>query len=175
MKQGLIEIYCGDGKGKTTAALGLILRAAGRDLKVLLCQFLKGRETGELTSLKLLPQVEILRGKALTKFTFQMTAEEKEQVAKEHEVLLHRALTRCQEGKFDLLVLDEALGACALKLLDEPALLNFLKQKPAGLEVVLTGRNPSGALLEAADYVSEINKRKHPFDKGILAREGIEY
>ena len=73
-----------------------------------------------------------------------------------------------------MLVLDEALGACSTGLLDEGLLLQFLKTKPAGLEVVLTGRNPSPALLEAADYVSEICKRKHPYDKGVVARDGIE-
>jgi cob(I)alamin adenosyltransferase len=80
----------------------------------------------------------------------------------------------CAEKKADVLVLDEALGACSTGLLNETKLLQFLKAKPAGLEVVLTGRNPSPALLEAADYVSEICKRKHPYDKGITARDGIE-
>lgn len=175
MQQGLIELYCGDGKGKTTAALGLILRASGRGLKVLLCQFLKGRVTGELNSLALLPQVKILRGKALTKFTFQMNEAEKLQVLKDHQNLLQQARELCQNGQVDLLVLDEAVGACALALLDEESLLDFLAKKPAGMEIVLTGRNPSPKLLASADYVSEIKKRKHPFDKGITAREGIEY
>ena len=152
-KLGLIHIYTGDGKGKTTAALGLILRASGRGLKVVLGQFLKGRETGELHTLSLLPGVTVFRGKPLTKFSFQMNEQEKADV---------------------LLVLDEVIGACGTHLLDESLLIDFLKHKPEHLEVVMTGRNPSPELLELADYVSEICKRKHPFDKGIPAREGIE-
>ena len=85
-----------------------------------------------------------------------------------------RWLERCVAEQTDLLVLDEVIGACGTKLLDEGLLLDFLQNKPPHLEVVLTGRNPSPAMLEAADYVSEICKRKHPFDKGIPAREGIE-
>ena len=135
-KLGLIHIYTGDGKGKTTAALGLILRASGRGLKVVLGQFLKGRETGELHTLSLLPGVTVFRGQPLTKFS--------------------------------------VIGACGTHLLDESLLIDFLKHKPEHLEVVMTGRNPSPELLELADYVSEICKRKHPFDKGIPAREGIE-
>lgn len=174
MKQGLIEVYCGDGKGKTTAALGLILRASGRGLKVILCQFLKGWETGELKTLPLLPGVEVYRAPGITKFSFQMNAEEKARVRKDHDALLAKIVALCTEKKADVLVLDEALGACSTGLLNEDKLLQFLKAKPAGLEVVLTGRNPSAAILEAADYVSEICKRKHPYDKGITARDGIE-
>lgn len=174
MKQGLIEIYCGDGKGKTTAALGLLLRASGRNLKVILCQFLKGWETGELKTLPLLPGVEVYRAQGITKFSFQMSPEEKARVRQDHDELLAKVIGLCKEKKADVLVLDEALCACSTGLLDEAKLLHFLKTKPAGLEVVLTGRNPSKALLEVADYVSEICKRKHPYDKGIIAREGIE-
>ncbi len=152
-KLGLIHIYTGDGKGKTTAALGLILRASGRGLHVVLGQFLKGRETGELHTLSLLPGVTVFRGKPLTKFSLA---------------------SYCRQEETDLLVLDEVIGACGTHLLDESLLIDFLKHKPEHLEVVMTGRNPSPELLELADYVSEICKRKHPFDKGIPAREGIE-
>lgn len=173
-KLGLIHIYTGNGKGKTTAAMGLILRASGRGLKVILGQFLKGRETGELRTLKLLPGVEVFRGKPLTKFTFQMTEEEKAEVLRSHNLFIQELAARCVEEKADLLVLDEVIGACGTGVLDETLLLEFLKHKPEHLEVVMTGRNPSPELLELADYVSEVCKRKHPFDKGIPAREGIE-
>ena len=142
---GLIHIYCGDGKGKTTAALGLAIRCAGHGNHVLIVQFLKSRPTGELKSLTLIPGIELMRGKETKKFTFQMTAEEKAQVLVEH-----------------------------LALFDKDILVDFLKGKPAELEVVLTGRNPAAELVELADYVSEICKRKHPFEKGIAARTGIE-
>ena len=157
-KLGLIHIYTGNGKGKTTAAMGLILRASGRGLKVILGQFLKDRETGELTTLKLLPGVQVFRGKSLKKFSFQMNDAEKAEVLQRHNVFFKEVTERCVAEQTDLLVLDEVIGACGTKLLDES----------------LTGRNPSPAMLEAADYVSEICKRKHPFDKGIPAREGIE-
>ena len=173
-KLGLIHIYTGNGKGKTTAAMGLVLRASGRGLKVIVGQFLKGRETGELKTLALLPGVEVFRGKPLTKFSFQMSDGEKEEVLQSHNHFIGELAQRCAETKADLLVLDEVIGACSTKLLDEKLLLDFLKNKPKHLEVVMTGRNPSESLLEMADYVSEICKRKHPFDRGIPAREGIE-
>ena len=173
-KLGLIHIYTGDGKGKTTAALGLILRASGRGLNVVLGQFLKGRETGELHTLSLLPGVTVFRGKPLTKFSFQMNEQEKADVLQSHNEFIQELASYCRQEETDLLVLDEVIGACGTHLLDESLLIDFLKHKPEHLEVVMTGRNPSPELLELADYVSEICKRKHPFDKGIPAREGIE-
>lgn len=174
MEQGLIHIYCGNGKGKTTACLGLTIRCAGHGNKVLFVQFLKSRLTGELNSLELLPNIEVLRGKETKKFTFQMTAEEKQEVLREHEQLFAKIQTKLAEENVQLLVLDEIIGACNTGVFDENQLLDFLKTKPQRLEVVLSGRDPSPELLELADYVSEICKRKHPFDKGIPARSGIE-
>ncbi len=174
MEQGLIHIYCGNGKGKTTACLGLTIRCAGHGNKVLFVQFLKSRPTGELNSLELLPNIEVLRGKETKKFTFQMTAEEKQEVLREHEQLFTRIKTKLTQENVQLLVLDEIIGACNTGVFDENQLLDFLKTKPQRLEVVLSGRDPSPELLELADYVSEICKRKHPFDKGIPARSGIE-
>ena len=173
-KLGLIHIYTGNGKGKTTASLGLILRASGRGLKVVLGQFLKGRETGELRTLALLPGVTVFRGKPLTKFSFQMNEQEKAEVLQSHNAFIQELSSYCRNEETDLLVLDEVIGACSTHLLDESLLIDFLKHKPEHLEVVMTGRNPSPELLELADYVSEVCKRKHPFDKGIPAREGIE-
>ncbi len=174
MEQGLIHIYCGNGKGKTTACLGLTIRCAGHGNKVLFVQFLKSRPTGELNSLELLPNIEVFRGKETKKFTFQMTLEEKQEVLREHEQLFTRIKTKLTQENVQLLVLDEIIGACNTGVFDENQLLDFLKTKPQRLEVVLSGRDPSPELLELADYVSEICKRKHPFDKGIPARSGIE-
>ncbi len=174
MEQGLIHIYCGNGKGKTTACLGLTIRCAGHGNKVLFVQFLKSRPTGELKSLELLPNIEVFRGKETKKFTFQMTLEEKQEVLREHEQLFTRIKTKLTQENVQLLVLDEIIGACNTGVFDENQLLDFLKTKPQRLEVVLSGRDPSPELLELADYVSEICKRKHPFDKGIPARSGIE-
>ena len=118
--------------------------------------------------------MQVFRAKEMTKFSFQMTDAEKADVRTRHDALLQDVIAKCRAEGTDLLVLDEALGAAGTHLLDEEPLLAFLDTKPAHLEVVLTGRNPSQALLERADYVTEMVKRKHPFDKGIPARDGIE-
>lgn len=170
----MIHIYCGDGKGKTTAALGLAVRCAGHGNKVLFVQFLKAWRTGELKSLELLPNIEVLRAKETPKFTFQMNAEEKAQVMQDHMVLFETVKNKCVSEKIDLLVLDEVVGACDRGVFNKEALVEFLKNKPQELEVVMTGRNPFAELVELADYVSEVCKCKHPKDKGIMARTGVE-
>lgn len=174
MEQGLIHIYCGDGKGKTTACIGLAMRCAGRGNKVLLVQFLKSRLSGELKSLEYVPKIEVMRGKETKKFTFQMTDHEKQQVLLEHEQLFKKVLEKCQEEKIDLLILDEIIGACNTGVFDAVSLLEFLKNKPLNMEIVLSGRNPQQELVELADYVSEVKKIKHPYEKGVPARTGIE-
>ncbi|HJA44815.1 cob(I)yrinic acid a,c-diamide adenosyltransferase [Phascolarctobacterium faecium] len=171
---GLIHIYCGDGKGKTTAAVGLAVRCAGRGNKVLLVQFLKSRDSGELYSLAKLPDIEIMRGKESKKFTFQMNEEEKHALLIEHNKMFEQVLAKIKNGGYSLLILDEVIGALNAKVFEMPKLIEFLRHKPENLEVVLTGRNPAPELVEIADYVSEMRKVKHPMDKGIMAREGIE-
>ena len=171
---GLIHIYCGDGKGKTTAAVGLAVRCAGRGNKVLLVQFLKSRDSGELYSLAKLPDIEVMRGKESKKFTFQMNEEEKHALLIEHNKMFEQVLTKIKNGGYSLLILDEVIGALNAKVFEMPKLIEFLRHKPENLEVVLTGRNPASELVEIADYVSEMRKVKHPMDKGIMAREGIE-
>lgn len=174
MDTGLIHIYCGDGKGKTTAALGLSLRCAGRGGRVLFAQFLKSRPTGELMALQQLPQVTLLRGTGLKKFTFQMNPQELFQTRQEQQALLEKITAYCQKERPDLAVCDELIGACSLGLVPEEKVLALMKEKPEKTELVLTGRNPGAKLLELADYVSEIKKVKHPYDRGIPARAGIE-
>ncbi len=171
---GLIHIYCGDGKGKTTAAVGLAVRCAGRGNKVLLVQFLKSRDSGELYSLANLPDIEVMRGKESKKFTFQMNEEEKHALLIEHNKMFEQVLAKIKNGGYSLLILDEVIGALNAKVFEMPKLIEFLRHKPENLEVVLTGRNPAPELVEIADYVSEMRKVKHPMDKGIMAREGIE-
>lgn len=171
---GLIHIYCGDGKGKTTAAVGLAVRSAGRGNKVLLVQFLKSRDSGELYSLAKLPDIEVMRGKESKKFTFQMNEEEKHALLIEHNKMFEQVLEKIKNGGYSLLILDEVIGALNAKVFEMPKLIEFLRHKPENLEVVLTGRNPAPELVEIADYVSEMRKVKHPMDKGIMAREGIE-
>lgn len=173
LQKGLIHVYMGDGKGKTTAALGLALRMAGRGGRVLLAQFLKSENSGERAALRQLPGVTLLPLPEQVKFVFQMTPEEKAAYAEETRHTLHRA---AEESRIaDLLILDEALGALETGLLPLEELLRFLDGKPAGLEVVLTGRAAPQLLLDRADYITRMDKVKHPFDRGIAARKGIEY
>ncbi len=172
---GLIHLYCGEGKGKTTAAIGLILRAAGHGWRTLLVQFLKNGHSGELEPLARLGGVRVLTGKPFTSFTHFMTPAEREDALTLHIRQLGEAILAAQNGEIDLLVLDEACGAISTGLLPEDMLLEFLQNKPQQLEVVLTGRDPTPGLLALADYVSEIACVRHPYAKGISGREGIEY
>ncbi len=171
---GLVHLYHGDGKGKTTAAVGLAIRAAGCGKHVLFVQFMKGGQTGELVILGQIPNMKVVRNKPCNKFSFAMTEAEKAELTRCHNALLGEAIIMTKDGQYDLLVLDEAVGACAKNLLDEAMLQDFVQKKPETLELVLTGRNPSAFLLEAADYVTEMKKIKHPYEQGIPARVGIE-
>ncbi len=173
--QGLVHVYCGDGKGKTTAALGLGLRACGCGKKVLLAQFLKGNTSGELAAIKTLERFEVLPSPDFIKFTFQMTPQELEQAAKLCAAQLEAAVAEAASGDYDLLILDEIFGAAECGLLPDASLLDAIKNKPQKLELVLTGRSPKPEVLELADYISEIKKLRHPYDRDIPARRGIEF
>ncbi|MCX7921722.1 MAG: cob(I)yrinic acid a,c-diamide adenosyltransferase [Clostridia bacterium] len=173
--KGLVHIYTGDGKGKTTAALGLGIRAYGRGFKVIMFQFLKGSQSGEMKTIeKLSPEFELRRGKEVKKFTWNMSEEELQEVKKNSNELFNSAVEAAQSGKWDLLILDEIMGAMSTGLVDVKDVADLIKNKPGSLEVVMTGRNAPDELTELADYVSEIKAVKHPFNKGIPAREGIE-
>lgn len=171
---GLVHIYCGDGKGKTTCGMGLCVRAAGYGLKVLIYQFMKNNSTSERASLAKLDNITVVPGLEQEKFSFQMTEEEKKERRGFYADQLRKVEEMAREQQFDLLFLDEAIYTIRCGLLDESLVLDFLKNKPEHLEVILTGQGPSQALMDAADYVSEIRKVKHPFDQGMAARDGIE-
>lgn len=173
--EGLVHLYCGEGKGKTTAAVGLCARAAGSGKRVLFVQFFKDGTSSENASLRLLPNVHTMHEPRYFGRVSNMGKEEFEECKRAYSALFDAAISRAAEEKFDLLVLDEAVSSCNHGVIDEGALLRFLKNRPARLEVVLTGREPSAALVEAADYVTEMKKVKHPFDAGIVARRGIEF
>ncbi len=169
---GLIHIYCGDGKGKTTAAIGLAVRAAGHGLRVVIVQFLKSSPTGELAVLGRLPEVTVIRSQEQLGFTFRMNEEQKRHAAVIQQQLLQQAREAMQRA--DLLILDEVMAAINAGMIESKEVAALLREKPQELEVVLTGRNPPEELLQLADYVSEIKKVRHPFDRGIAARDGIE-
>ena len=168
----MIHLYCGDGKGKTTAAMGLALRMAGRGTGVVIAQFLKGEDTGERRVLEKLPQVTLLPVPERVKFSFQLTPEEREREQERYLRLMDRAEEAVQRENCGLLVLDEACAAVNTGLLPLERVLACLNR--VSCEVVLTGRDPAAELWDRADYVTEMCKRRHPYDRGVSARAGVE-
>lgn len=171
---GYIHIYCGNGKGKTTCGMGLCVRAAGYGYRVMIYQFMKDNTTSERKILEQIPNITILKGLDKEKFSFQMTSDEKELRRSYYESQFQKLTLMAAEEHYDVLFMDELIYTIHAGLFREELLLNFLKNKPETLEVILTGQNPSQALIDIADYVSNIQKEKHPFDKGLPARKGIE-
>lgn len=175
MQNGQIHIYCGDGKGKTTAAVGLGVRACGCGKRVLLVQFLKGDSSSERDILRNIPNFTVMDVPQTIKFTFQMDEAELAKTAALCENMLKQAINAAQKDDCDLLILDEVFGTLSCSLLNVDTLLEFIRKKPEKLELVLTGRDPSREFLNLADYVTEMKKIKHPYDKGMSARKGIEF
>ena len=170
MSKSLVHIYTGNGKGKTTCAMGLAVRCAGHGKKVIVYQFLKALPTGETNSLKKLG-IEFVRVNSSDKFYYDMTDHEKLVTREETE----KALNSLFNTKCDLLVLDEIICTAFNGTIAVEKIIEIIKNKPEDTELVLTGRNMPDALLEYADYISEINCIKHPFDKGVGARCGIDF
>lgn len=175
MEKGLIHIYCGDGKGKTSAATGLAVRAAGCGKRVLFARFLKNEESGELKVLDRIPEIHVIHLQKSYGFYNTLSDEEKREMRQMYEKLWNDIVRVSGTEEYEVLVMDEFMAAYNYDLIDHDAALLFLREKPEHLEIVLTGRNPDERLVELADYVSEIRKIKHPFDRGIRARKGIEY
>ena len=167
---GLVHLYYGDGKGKTTAAMGLALRALGSGKRVVVLQFLKGGQSGEIPLLEQLG-AKLYRGKAGQKFVFQMNDAEKA----ETRALQNANLAAAMAEPADLLILDEAGSAWELDMADKALLQQAVLQRPAGQECVLTAHAAPQWMLDAADYVTEMKCLRHPYQKGIAARKGIEY
>ena len=170
---GLVHIYCGDGKGKTTTGMGLCVRAAGYGYRVLIYQFMKNNRTSERKVLEKVENITIVDGLEEEKFSFQMTEEEKKERRQFYAQQLKMVTEKARDEQFDVLFGRGDLYIRA-GLLDEALVLDFLDHKPEKLEVILTGQGPDEELLARADYVSEICMRKHPFQKGQPARDGIE-
>ncbi|MGI6091003.1 MAG: cob(I)yrinic acid a,c-diamide adenosyltransferase [Saccharofermentanales bacterium] len=174
-KLGLIHIYSGDGKGKTTACVGLAVRATGRGLRVWFVQFLKSGKSAEIEMLEKLG-VHTISGQPTNKFTFIMTPEELAAAKEFNTRRLHEAAAAAHAGEMDLLILDEVMGSISAGILEEQDVLDFLKSKPEHLEVAMSGRGPSPALQEIADYHTECMMRKHPYEtSGLSGRAGIEF
>lgn len=169
MRQGLIHLYHGEGKGKTTAAMGLALRALGHHMRVVVLQFCKDGTSGELAPLKRLGAT-VLAGSPDSRFASELLPSEREALRQRQNKLLREV----HGSRADLLVLDEACFAAQSGLVDTDLLKTVVLNRPANREIILTGRNPLPWMLEAADYVSELHCLRHPFERGIPAREGIE-
>ena len=174
--KGLIHVYYGDGKGKTTAALGLAIRAAGCGKNVVIVEFIKNWTCGEHNSLPQLSNVKLFRGKSASgKFIHEMSDEEKHETKTSQDTCLKNALELVEAGQCDILILDEAIDAYSLGMLDAELLENIIYNKPSHLELVITGHDPEEWLINHADYATEMRKHKHPYDEGIIARKGIEF
>ena len=167
---GLLHLYYGDGKGKTTAAMGLALRALGSGKRIVILQFLKGGKSGEIPLLEQLG-ARVYRGKAGQKFVFQMNEEEKAATRR----LQNENLAAAMAESADLLILDEAGSAWELDMVDKELLQRAVLDRPAGQECVLTAHAAPQWMLDAADYVTEMKCVRHPYQKGVAARQGIEY
>jgi cob(I)alamin adenosyltransferase len=172
-RKGLVQVFTGNGKGKTTAAVGTIVRAAGHGLRVFLVSFMKGNYAyGEYRTLSKIPGVEIAQF-GRRKFTdpSRIHPEEKAQA----EAALAAARKAVMSGDYDLVVLDEVNVAVRYDLILLEDVIRLIRERPPRVELILTGRYADNRLLEAADLVTEMVKVKHPFDAGIKARKGIEY
>lgn len=160
----MIHVYHGDGKGKTTAAMGLALRMLAAGRRVVVVQFLKDGESGEARLLAEHFGVPVFAGKASDKFTWSMTSEELAATRELHDGNLASALE-----------LGEAFDALSKGLVDEALVDRALDMSARGVEVALTGRAPSRKIVEKADYITEMRCEKHPYEQGICARKGVEY
>jgi cob(I)alamin adenosyltransferase len=175
-KHGFVIVYTGNGKGKTTAALGMAMRAIGRGWKVLMVQFMKGTwHYAELdTAKRLAPDFEIVPlGKGFYKILDDHFTEEDHHDAAHHA--LQFAREKMESGEYDLLILDEVNNAVSTGLLPLDAVMSLLDAKPSDFSIVLTGRSAPQELIDRADLVTEMREVKHPYQKGILAQKGIDF
>jgi len=172
LRVGYVQIYTGDGKGKTTAALGLALRASGHGLRTYIGQFMKGQQCGELDALRSHPFITLEQyGDACLI--------RREEVTPEHIAHAHQGLERARQtllsGQYDIVVLDEVNVALWFGLLSIAEVLSLLDQRPPHIEVILTGRRAPQELLDRADLVTEMREVKHYHQQGVMARRGIEH
>ena len=171
LKKTLVQIYTGNGKGKTTAALGLALRAKGAGLSACVYQFIKGKNYSELKALKRLSGISVIQ---CGRGCFIKTSPSKKDIE-----LARRGLERAERiissKKYDLVILDEVNVALSLGLIDKTDLIQIIKEKPAQVELILTGRYCPKSLFKYAGLVTEMREVKHPYSRGIKARRGIEY
>lgn len=174
-EKGLVILYTGEGKGKTTAALGLVLRAVGYKKKCLIVQFGKAWFTGELVGIKKLsPYVKIIQGGKgfLNIFGNKVSREEHTKAAQEAYNILYKEV---MSGNWDIIVADEVVGAVASGVVKLNQVTLLIKEKPFDLDLVLTGHHATKDLIDLADLVTQMQEIKHPYQKGIIAKKGIDF
>lgn len=170
-----MHLYCGNGKGKTTAAVGLCIRAAGTGKRVLFSQFMKGQETGEVGILESVPNITVVRSKKEFPFYQNMTEEEKICLTNIHNEIIENIIESIDKKLLDIVVLDELTYPYNWNLINRDLVNNFISNYKGKVEIIITGRNPDKFMVDLADYITEMKCVRHPFDKGVVAREGIEY
>ncbi|MFH0812341.1 MAG: cob(I)yrinic acid a,c-diamide adenosyltransferase [Candidatus Zixiibacteriota bacterium] len=171
LKKGYVQIYTGDGKGKTTAATGLALRAVGAGMRVFIAQFLKGKGSSEFTALSKLGDSVTFAHYGRGGFIQGEPTEEDKALARKGLEEVRQAM---ESGKYDVIILDEATMANFFHLLSVEDLLGLIHQKPPSVELIITGRRADPRLIETADLVTEMKEVKHYYTKGVMARKGIE-
>ena len=171
----MIHVYYGDGKGKTTAAVGLAARAAGSHMKVLFVQFLKTEFSGERHTLSHTENVTLTFCPLELKFTFEMDEKEKAQAAKVFKGIFDSSVTTALTERYIMGDLDEIFDVINNDMISEAEVFEFAANAPSSMEIVMTGHNPPERGIEIADYVTEFKKIKHPYDRGITGRIGIEF
>jgi len=173
--KGLVHIYTGDGKGKTSTAVGMAVRAAGQQKRVYFLQFLKARPSGETVLLNDIPYLTLKRANSSSKFFFQMDDREKSEVKQEIAETWKELSSIISGSEYDIIILDEVMSLISNQLLDLKELIKLIKQREPGKELIFTGRDAPKELIELADYVTEMKMVKHPYQQNILPRKGIEF
>ena len=173
LEQGFVQIYTGNGKGKSTAAIGQAVRAAGYGLKTYIAQFMKEYPYNELNSLKKLSEWITIEQFGGDEFVYKRELPGKDELEKASNGL-QTARNKMLSGEYDLIILDEAIVAIYFKLIETKELIEFIKAKPNNVELIVTGRYCPSELIDAADLVTEMKEVKHYYQKGITSRKGIE-
>ncbi|MBI9019261.1 MAG: cob(I)yrinic acid a,c-diamide adenosyltransferase [Phycisphaerae bacterium] len=179
LKQGLVQVYTGDGKGKTTASLGLAWRMLGWGGKVYICQFLKPADfiTGEMQTAEMFKENLVLEHLD-AKWNMLAGLKDKDQVNAAQSAIdekLKHIHKLAQQGEFDLIILDELMFSLTHGLAEWPVVKSIIDDRASHVELVFTGRGPDKRLLAKADLITEMTLKRHPFEKGIIGRKGIEY
>lgn len=174
MEKGLIHIYHGNGKGKTTAAVGLAVRAAGAGMRVSFIQLMKDGTSAELNVLKKMEQIEVYSIRNTYGFTWNMSDDDRIRLRMKNDKAVNAMIRAVKEGLYQMLVVDEMMPAYQGGFVDKAAVLELMQLCKGTTELVLTGRNPAKELLDRADYITEMKNERHPYEKGITARVGIE-